>query len=446
MARNGSGTFSLLATLAPANTTSNSSTVNSIMDDIATGLTDSINVDGTKAFEANQPMGGFKLTNLASGSAATDSVNAGQVQDGRLNWADGGGTADAITASYTPAVTSVTNGDEFYVRATAANATTTPTFTPNSGTVTARTIVKHGNAALAAGDIGGDGHELHLRYRASDTKYELLNPKATVLSLASTTEVLTGTDTAKAVTPDALAALWEQGSDVASAGTISLGEGGYFNITGTTTITDIDFGTDKAGRRACLKFAGALTLTHNATTLILPSGANITTAAGDIAEFVSEGSDVVRCVSYQKATGAAVLGKVILGSVATTSGTTASFTGIDTSAYSELYFLIGGVSFTASVTMQIAASSNNGSSYGTAQNITLASGAAANSIYGQIRVWPINTTGFAFATSISATGAGAGTTTSAVLAANGGTGGPFNAFQFSGGTFDAGNIFLFGVP
>jgi hypothetical protein len=123
---------------------------------------------------------------------------------------------------------------------------------------------------------------------------------------ASTTEQLTGTDTAKGSTSDSVAALWEQGADVASAGTTSLGEGGYFNITGTTTITDIDFGTDKAGRKAWVKFAGILTLTHNSSTLILPTGANIATAAGDTACFVSEGSDVVRCVAYTRASGAAL--------------------------------------------------------------------------------------------------------------------------------------------
>jgi hypothetical protein len=101
-------------------------------------------------------------------------------------------------------------------------------------------------------------------------------------STASTTEQLTGTDTSKVSTPDSVAALWEQGADVASSGTVSLGEGGYFFITGTTTITDIDFATDKAGRKAWVKFAGALTLTHNSSTLILPSGANITTAAGTL--------------------------------------------------------------------------------------------------------------------------------------------------------------------
>lgn len=115
---------------------------------------------------------------------------------------------------------------------------------------------------------------------------------------ASTTEVLTGTNTSKAVTADSLAALWEKGSDIASAGTISIGEGGAFHVTGTTTITDIDPATDKAGRAFILIFDGALTLTHNATTLILPGGANITTAAGDVAWFVSEGSDAVRCINY----------------------------------------------------------------------------------------------------------------------------------------------------
>ncbi len=123
---------------------------------------------------------------------------------------------------------------------------------------------------------------------------------------ASTTEQLTGTDTTKGSTSDSVAALWEQGSDVASSGTISIGEGGYFNITGTTTITDIDFGTDRAGRKVWVKFAGILTLTHNASTLILPTSANITTAAGDTACFVSEGSDAVRCVSYNRASGAAL--------------------------------------------------------------------------------------------------------------------------------------------
>ena len=126
---------------------------------------------------------------------------------------------------------------------------------------------------------------------------------------ASTTEALTGTDTAKAMTADAAAALWEKGSDVASAGTISLGEGRVFHITGTTTITDIDFATAKDGRAAWLIFDGALTLTHNATTLKLPGGASIVTAANDRALVIQDASDNVIVAAYVKADGRAIIAK-----------------------------------------------------------------------------------------------------------------------------------------
>jgi hypothetical protein len=128
---------------------------------------------------------------------------------------------------------------------------------------------------------------------------------------ASTTDVLTGTDTAKGVTPDALAALWEKGADTASAGTVALGEGGFFHVTGTTAITDIDWSTAKDGRHAWVIFDGILTLTHNATTLKLPGNANITTAAGDRAIFVQDNSDNVICLAYIRADGTPLLSSLL---------------------------------------------------------------------------------------------------------------------------------------
>jgi hypothetical protein len=71
------------------------------------------------------------------------------------------------------------------------------------------------------------------------------------------------------------------------------------DITGTSTITGFD--TVRAGIWKIVKFEGALTLTHNATNLILPGAANVTTADGDIAIFFSEGSGNWRCVSYFRA-------------------------------------------------------------------------------------------------------------------------------------------------
>lgn len=89
---------------------------------------------------------------------------------------------------------------------------------------------------------------------------------------------------------------------VASAATADIGAATSFfvQITGTTTITS--FGTAYNGARF-LRFAGSLTLTHNATTLILPGGANITTAAGDTAVVVPSGNPAAgwRVMTYVRA-------------------------------------------------------------------------------------------------------------------------------------------------
>ena len=97
-----------------------------------------------------------------------------------------------------------------------------------------------------------------------------------------------------------------KGSDIASATTTDIGAatGNFVHITGTTTITG--FGTVAAGARRLVVFDGALLLTHNATSLILPTGANITTAAGDTATCVSEGSGNWRVTSYQRKDGTAL--------------------------------------------------------------------------------------------------------------------------------------------
>lgn len=75
--------------------------------------------------------------------------------------------------------------------------------------------------------------------------------------------------------------LFSQGAetDIASASTVDIGAQNttFLRVTGTTTITS--FGTNYNGPRV-LRFSDVLTLTHNATTLILPGGANITTSSG----------------------------------------------------------------------------------------------------------------------------------------------------------------------
>lgn len=84
----------------------------------------------------------------------------------------------------------------------------------------------------------------------------------------------------------------DQGSDITSVGgapaICATGTSAYAKITGTTTITS--FGTAAAGCSRWITFTGALTLTYNATSMILDGAANYTTTAGDVIWAVSEGS------------------------------------------------------------------------------------------------------------------------------------------------------------
>lgn len=97
-----------------------------------------------------------------------------------------------------------------------------------------------------------------------------------------------------------------KGSDIASATTTDIGAatGNFVDVTGTTTITGL--GTVQAGSIRFVRFTGILTLTHNGTSLILPTTANITTAANDRAIFSSLGSGNWICLSYQRADGTAL--------------------------------------------------------------------------------------------------------------------------------------------
>lgn len=94
-----------------------------------------------------------------------------------------------------------------------------------------------------------------------------------------------------------------KGSDIASATTTDIGAatGNVVDVTGTTTITGL--GTVQAGTTRIVRFTGALTFTHNATSLILPGAANITTASGDVAVMVSLGSGNWYCANYMRASG-----------------------------------------------------------------------------------------------------------------------------------------------
>jgi microcystin-dependent protein len=96
-------------------------------------------------------------------------------------------------------------------------------------------------------------------------------------------------------------------ADVASASApdIWTATTNYVNITGTTTITDFA-DADFSGQIKLVRFAAVLTLTHGASAINLPTGANITTAAGDHALFVAQGTTQFNCVYYARKDGTQV--------------------------------------------------------------------------------------------------------------------------------------------
>ena len=95
---------------------------------------------------------------------------------------------------------------------------------------------------------------------------------------------------------------WAQGTDlddtdIDGSNILTLGtDGNYFQISGTQQIDAI--ASISGAGPITIVFASARTLTHNGTSFILPGGSNITTASGDSAIFVHEGTGNWRCVMY----------------------------------------------------------------------------------------------------------------------------------------------------
>lgn len=90
---------------------------------------------------------------------------------------------------------------------------------------------------------------------------------------------------------------------LSSAATVNIGAtaANTIIISGVTTITAFD--TINAGAVRRVKFSSSLTLMYDAVRMILPTLANIVTASGDTAEFLSQGGGNWYCLWYQRASG-----------------------------------------------------------------------------------------------------------------------------------------------
>lgn len=143
--------------------------------DLADGLSLCIARDGQSTISANIPMNSKKFTGLTTGSARTDSISLGQAQDAAYTiGGTTGGSANAYTASLSPAITAYANGQIIQCVIHAAN---TATSTLNVNGVAAETIKKFNSAgtttALVSGDMPINWPAI---FRRAGGEWILLNP------------------------------------------------------------------------------------------------------------------------------------------------------------------------------------------------------------------------------------------------------------------------------
>jgi hypothetical protein len=310
MARDGSGVYSKPSgTTAVANTTIESAKFNSVIDDIAADL----NVDrpivagGTGASSASAARTNLGLV-IGTNVAAFDALNKLDATAAPTASDDASDTSGNGVFAVGSKWTDVTNKRVYFCVDSTATAAIWKDATPGSmtaGTAIASasspTIPVDGEFFSVTGTTGitsfvvGANRIFTLEFAASLTLTHGANLElpsdANYVTVAG--EMLTfysdGANAVKLVGFQGADLQHRQfkGADVASASELPvLRDGNFFHVTGTTTVTSI--ANLVAGIEVTLVFDGILTLTHNATSLILITGANITTAVGDTAKFRQE--------------------------------------------------------------------------------------------------------------------------------------------------------------
>ena len=135
---------------AIAGTTILASQYNAEINDIATALSTCLTRDGQSTATADQPMGGFKHTNVSIATARNQYARAAEVQDGALMRLSSVAGSNTITTTIPFALPAYVIS-QFFTFIPAATNTTAVTI--NISGIGAKSITKNGAAALVAGDL-----------------------------------------------------------------------------------------------------------------------------------------------------------------------------------------------------------------------------------------------------------------------------------------------------
>ena len=199
MARNGSGTYVKVGDNVVFDTVISETYYNNQINDIVSALTQSVSKDGQTTITGNINMGSKKLTAMAVGTAATDSLTLGQAQANAFGYvASDSGSSNAYVIAPSPAIAGYAAGQKFAFLA--ANVSSGASTLNVSGLGVKN--VYYQNAAISGAMIKA-GALILVVY--DGTQFQMISPSDSIGSAASTTsagivelatdaETITGTD------------------------------------------------------------------------------------------------------------------------------------------------------------------------------------------------------------------------------------------------------------
>lgn len=238
-------------------------------DDIALGLSNCITRDGQSAATANIPLGGFKLTGVGTGAAATDGVNFAQV---------------FVAPSFTSGIT-VSGGITF------------------SGGATGTGVISFAGAtsvSVPTASVGDNSTKAASTAFATALAFAAALPAQSPGFLRST-----GTVASFGTTHTGYAQKEVRGTDIVCAATIDLSSanGNYVHITGTTgPVTSFLIA---AGAEYTIVWDAAATVTYNATSMIIQGGISRTVEIGEIWKVRGDSANNAR-ITVAKQSGVAI--------------------------------------------------------------------------------------------------------------------------------------------
>ncbi len=180
MARNGSGTMtpSVDFTTEAASPPLEIAKLDTVLDDMAAEITNSIAADGQTNPSANLKMNGFKHTNVGAATALTDYVRLTELIDQDHIFYVDSGSANTYVITPSPAIAAYEEGQRFVFRATNASTNASTLNVNGLGAIAIQTV--DGSTLITNSIVAGGFYEVTYDANASPDRWVLTSPASRV--------------------------------------------------------------------------------------------------------------------------------------------------------------------------------------------------------------------------------------------------------------------------